>query len=226
MKRLAGISIKTMTVAAVAFGIATTAAARDSDKITRNLDLSGFDRIEISGVYELNVSVGSDYSIELSGPEYEMQRVEASVKNGVLVLDRRDRKRGEKRRRWNENREGIDAVITLPSLIGFEVSGVVDGKITGVDSDRFDLDISGVGDVEIDGECGTLDADVSGVGDLDAEGLQCRVVLVEVSGVGSASVYASEDVDAKVSGMGDIDVYGSPEKVRKENSMFADITVH
>jgi len=26
--------------------------------------------------------------------------------------------------------------------------------------------------------------------------------------------------------MGDIDVYGSPEKVRKNSGMFADITVH
>jgi len=226
MKRLAGICLKTLTVSAMAIGIATAAAAKDSEKITRNLDLSGFDRVEISGVYELNVAVGSDYSIELFGPEDEMDRVEASVKNGVLVLDQRDRRRGEKRRRWNKNREGIDAVITLPSLIGLDVSGVVDGEISGIDSDRFDIDISGVGDVDLDGECGTLDADVSGVGDLDAEGLQCRVVSVEVSGVGSASVYASDEVDAEVSGMGDIDVYGSPEKVRKENSMFADVTVH
>ena len=37
---------------------------------------------------------------------------------------------------------------------------------------------------------------------------------------------ASEEVDARVSGMGDIDVYGSPQKVSKNKSMFADITVH
>ena len=78
----------------------------------------------------------------------------------------------------------------------------------------------------LNGECGSFDADVSGVGDLEAKGLQCRVVSVEVSGVGSASVYASDEVDAEVSGMGDIDVYGSPEKVRKESSMFAEVTVH
>lgn len=225
MKKLAGNSIRLLAVGAMSIGAVTNAAAGDNEKITRNLDLTGFDRIEISGVYEMNVQVGSDYSIELSGPENEMERVEASVKNGVLILDQRDRKRGEKRRRL-KNRKGIDAVITLPSLAGLEVSGVVDGEITGIDSDRFDLDISGVGDMEIAGECGTLDADVSGVGDLEAENLQCRSVTVDVSGVGSASVYASEEVDAEVSGMGDIDIYGSPQKVRKDKSMFADITVH
>ncbi len=221
MKRVAGLTVSMFALAA-----AGAAVADGDDKITRNLDLSGFERIEISGVYELDVRVGPGYSIEISGPDDEMNRVEASVKNGVLILDQRDRKRGEKRRGWRDNREGIDAVITLPSLTGLEVSGVVDGKISGIDADRFDIDISGVGDMELDGECGTLDADVSGVGDLDAEALECRVVSVEVSGVGSASVYASEEVEAQVSGMGDIDIYGSPEKVRKESSMFADITVH
>ena len=121
MKRLARNFIKSLAVGAMAIGMATAVAAKDSEKITRNLDLSGFDRIEISGVYELDVRVGSDYSIELSGLEDEMDWVEASVKNNVLTLDQRDRKRGEKRR-WRQNREGIDAVITLPSLIGLEVS--------------------------------------------------------------------------------------------------------
>ncbi len=225
MKRVAGLSMKALAVSALAIGVAVSATPAAAEKITRELDLSGFDRVEISGVYELSVRVGPDYSIKLFGQDDELERVEASVKDGVLKLDQRDRKRGEKRR-WHNKREGIEATITLPSMIGLDVSGVVDGEITGIDSDHFDIDISGVGDMDLDGECGTFDADVSGVGDLEAQGLECRIVSVEVSGVGSASVYASEEVEAEVSGMGDIDIYGSPEKVRKENSMFADITVH
>lgn len=207
---------------ATALVLAAAAFAKDSDDIvTKNFDLTGFDSIDVSGVYELDVRVGPDFSIELSGPAYEMERVEASVRNGVLHLDQKER-----RRRWGDNRQGVDAVITLPSLAAIDISGVVDGAIAGVNSDRFEVDISGVGDIRFDGECGALDARVSGVGDLDADALECRVVTVRVSGVGDASVYASEEVDARVSGMGDIDVYGSPERVSKSDSMFAEITVH
>ncbi len=202
--------------------LAGTAVARDGDaKVTQNLDLRGFDRIDIAGVYDLEVRVGPDYSIELSGPAYEIERVEASVRNNVLHLDQ-----SKQKTRWRGRREGVDAVVTLPSLRGIEVAGVVEGVITGVDSEVFDIDVSGVGDLEFDGACGTLEAEVSGVGDLEADALECRVVTIEVSGVGDASVFASEEVDAQVSGMGGIDVYGSPEKVRKSDSMFADITVH
>ena len=48
----------------------------------------------------------------------------------------------------------------------------------------------------------------------------------DVSGVGDASVYASDSVDASVSGVGDIDVYGEPADVKKDGGMFASITVH
>ncbi len=200
------------------------AFADDDDEIvTRTLDLGGFDAITIAGVYELDVRVGPDFSVELSGPAYEMNRVETSVKNGALVLDQRKRIKGEKNR---NNRDGIEAVITLPSLTALKISGVVDGRVSDVDADNFSINISGVGDLEVDGECGALDANLSGVGDLDARGLECATAEVKVSGVGSAVVFASDAVDAKVSGMGDIDVYGSPGKVSKNKSMFADITVH
>ncbi len=220
MKKVAGIM-----ASLVALGVAGIAVADDDEIISETLDLTGFERIEISGVYDLDVNVGSEFSVVLSGPEYEMDLVEASVKDGVLSLDMRDRKRGEKRR-WRNKRSGVDASITLPILRGLDVTGVVDGRIRNVNTDEFDVSISGVGDVDIEGECGVLNANLSGVGDLEAEHLECNKVIVKVSGVGDAEVYARDEVDARVSGMGDIDVFGSPEKISKKSSMFSDINVH
>ena len=190
---------------------------------TRTLDLNGFDEIEISGVYDLEVEVGGDFFIELSGDTEELDRVKATVSGGVLDLSQHDRK---KRRGWNKNNHGVDATIRLPSLTGIDISGVVDGEITGIDTDRFTIEISGVGDLDLEGTCGSLKARVSGVGDLEADKLKCRAVDVRVSGVGDASVFASDEVDATVSGMGGIDVYGSPERVTKSDSLFANVTVH
>ena len=189
--------------------------------VSQSYSFEDFDRLSISGVYDLTVMVGEDYSVELSGPALEMERVEASVNGGVLSLDQRDRRRGERRHR----QKGIDCTITLPALNGLDVSGVVDGMIDGINADRLDIDISGVGDVSLAGKCGTLTADVSGVGELDAEDLKCRIVDIDVSGVGEASVFASDSIDAQVSGMGDINVYGSPKNVKKRGGMFADISI-
>jgi hypothetical protein len=190
-----------------------------SPEAMRTLDLRDFDRIDVRGVFDLDVEVGPDFAIELSGKTAALDRVEARVEDGELILDQRDRKRDEKRGR------GVTARISLPALNAIDASGVVDGDVRGVSASAFRLEISGVGDMEVAGTCETLEAEVSGVGDLDAEALECKSVEVTVSGVGDATVYASEAVKATVSGMGEISVKGSPEKVEKNGGMFADIKV-
>lgn len=216
---------KFIPLAAGASMLAFASAASADDDIKRTYDLTGFDRIEIAGVFELEVTVGPEYSIEISGPEDEVERVEVSVSDAKLRLDQTKRKKRGIRFGGGDDREGVDARITLPALLALDVSGVVDGEVKGLDVDRFDVEISGVGELDLTGACGTLDADVSGVGELNAEELQCNIVSVGVSGVGEALVYAREEVDARVSGMGGITVYGSPEKVTKEGGMFSDITI-
>ena len=205
---------------AVALLTGVAIAGDDKDPITKTLDFTDFDRIEIAGVYDLTVEAGEDYSIKISGPAYEVERMKARVSSGVLELSQKEKKG------WRRKQHGVDATITLPMLRGLEVSGVVDGSVRGIDVERFELAIAGVGDVSLFGRCDELDASVSGVGDLDADKLECREVEITVSGVGDASVYASEAVDATVAGMGDIDVYGNPKKVSKSDSMFAEVTVH
>ena len=212
------------SVLSVFFGVSvvfgSSVAFADSD-VSRNYEMTGFDAIDVEGVFELDVEVGPEFSIEVFGPKKELDRVQISVENNVLRLDQ------EKRRGMNwGNREGVRVRINMPTLVGLNISGVVDGDVSGIDAGRFGLDLSGVGEMELSGSCGELDADVSGVGDLDARKLECGIVDIDVSGVGDATVFASEEVDAQVSGMGDINVYGSPEVVRKDGTMFSDITIH
>ncbi|MGF1544735.1 MAG: head GIN domain-containing protein [Parvularculaceae bacterium] len=197
---------------------AAGAAARAAD-VARTYDLQGFDRIEIAGVYDVDIEVGEDYAVELEGPADEMARVDVRIEDGALVLG------VDKKRRRGGDRQGVDAVVRLPNLTGLSISGVAEVDARGGRSDRFETAMSGVGDVTLAGECGVFDASVSGVGDLDADGLRCRDVAVRVSGVGSASVYAAERVDAKVSGMGSIDVKGSPSEVKKQGGFFSSVDV-
>ena len=217
-----------LAIGVMAFGLlAISAKADDSENdrgryVSKSYDFRDFTEIDVSGVYDLDVEVGPDFSISLSGHKQEMDRVEIEKDGAALVLGQKDESFWKRR---GGNRKGVDAKLTMPSLDALMVSGVVDGEISGVDAQALRVKISGVGDVEIEGECDRLEASVSGVGDLDAKDLECREVEVSLSGVGDASVFASEAVDAKVSGVGDIDVYGSPSKVSKSGGMFSDITV-
>ena len=193
---------------------------RDTTKVTEVYNFKDFDSISVSGVYEVDVEVGKDYSITLTGPAYEMENVEVENRDGKLRL-------GSKKKKWKNrgHRDGIEATITLPALTDVHVSGVASGDITGVDADRFELHVSGVAEVDIDGRCDKLEAHVSGVGELDARELKCGDADVHLSGVGEVSVYASEYADVSASGVGEVDVYGDPKKVDKNKSLFTQINI-
>ncbi len=206
----------------MAFGELGDFGERDkSTDITQQFELTGFDKIDVGGFYEIDVTVGGDFSVSISGAPDEMTRVKAGVENGVLKLGQDRPERGQ--RRWRN--QGLAVEISMPSLVAIDVAGVVDGDVSGISADSFDLDLSGVGDIELSGTCNSLTARVSGVGDLDAGELQCKTVDISISGVGDASVYASEAVDASISGIGSIAIYGSPSDVDKDGGFLSSITV-
>ena len=191
---------------------------RDKRQITETFDFEDFDAIAVSGVYELDVKVGGNYSITLKGAADEMDNVEVKQEGRELSL-------GSKRKWRKGNRDGITATITLPDLRDVQVSGVASGDFTGIDADDFELHVSGVAEVDIDGKCNSLEAHVSGVGELDASELKCKNADVHLSGVGEVAVYASDYADISASGVGEVDVYGNPEKVDKSKSLFTEINI-
>ncbi len=197
--------------------LCTTAFAEEGERV---LPLQGFDKVVVAGVYDLNIVVGQPYSVRIVGTEAQLEQVVAQVRRETLVLDHKDRRSAQRRKRHS-----LEAYVTTPTLVGLDMAGVVDGKVTGIKTSLFKVAISGVGEMHLAGACRQLAAEVSGVGDLDATALKCEHVAVTVSGVGGASVFASEAVDATVSGMGDIRVIGSPKKVKKSGGLFADISV-
>ena len=207
----------------VAFGNIGDVGDRDkSADISRTYDLADFDAIDVGGVYELNVTVGPDYAVELAGAPSEMDRAKVSVENGVLSLQQEEI-HGVKR---NWRNQGLTATISVPSLTSIDVAGVADAEVDGVDADAFSVSLAGVGEIDVSGVCRDLTARVSGVGELDASDLKCDRVDVAVSGVGEAKVYASESVEASVGGIGSITVDGSPSEVGKSNGFMSSITVN
>lgn len=204
-------------VAVIASGAHAHDDSDDSKKVTQTYDFTGFDNISIAGVYELDIDVGPSYSISLTGNEDQMENVKVKSEDSTLYL-------GQKKKK-SHNHDGIIARITLPDLEALKVSGVASGNIESVDADDFDLSVSGVAEVNIEGTCNSLTARISGVGELDAQNFKCKDVDVALSGVGEVSVYASKSVDVKASGVGGVVVYGKPDKVTKTKAMFTNVTI-
>lgn len=190
-------------------------------QVSQTYPLKGFDRIETSGVYDLQVNVGRKFAIHLSGSEEQLAKVDVKVKDGKLVL-----KQHKHTTFFGIHHHGITAEISLPKLSGLNIIGVGDANVTGVSADAFSAYVSGVGDVHLSGTCKDLTARVSGIGDFDSTDLHCKSANVKVSGIGDVSVYASLVAGVRSSGIGDVDIYGSPKIVVKHGQFLSDINVH
>lgn len=210
----------------IPFAVALAALASPAfagEVSSRTYQVKDFSAIEVGGAYELEVKVGDDYSVAISGHDEEMTRADVTVRDGALILGTKKRTHRDKN---HDGHNGLRAVVTMPALDRLSVAGVVDAEISGVDAGVFVVNLSGVGEVNIAGRCKRIDARVSGVGELNAKSLECAEADVALSGMGEANVFARDRAKAEVSGMGEINIFGSPKTVDKRGGFFSEITVH
>jgi hypothetical protein len=84
---------------------------------------------------------------------------------------------------------------------------------------KIEAKISGVGDATLTGETDELILTLSGVGDFDGHELRAKNANVHISGIGSAYVDVSDNLEAKVSGIGGLTYSGQPKVVSKVSGL-------
>lgn len=189
--------------------------------VSEKRDVPAFTRIHIKGAIELDLTAGEDQSLEVETRADYMKYVTTEVSNGTLTIDMEDHRRSKV---WDDG--DVEVTITLPMLDEIEVSGAVDADLDNIDSDELTINVRGAADIDVEGKCETFLLEVKGAGDIDADKLKCKTVEVDVKGAGSASVYASETIDARVSGIASISVYGQPKNVKKHTGGLSSISIH
>lgn len=179
--------------------------------------LSGFDRVILDDNAEVEITAGQEFSIRVQAPEGYLHRIQTRVMGDTLVITQDD---------MSLSPEEVRIYIKMPALnaVTMEAAGSIEAK--GIDSDYFELNVNGLGDMSLSGDCRTMIANVNGMGDLSARKLRCENVDLTFDGVGSASVYAALSIKANASGIGSIDVYGNPRSVRKDISGIGSFDIH
>jgi len=184
-----------------------------SGEETESRNLDEFNRVVIEGAMDVVIEVGKSQSVKVSADEDYLDRVETHVDDGTLYISQEGRRWfGTEGRRWHD--ANVDIEISVRNLDGIFIEGAADVEATGIDSDDFELEIDGAGDVTLEGTCGTVTIEINGAGDIDAEDLKCKNVDVTINGAGDVDASASESVIAELNGVGDITICGDPDRVR------------
>lgn len=199
---------------------------------TEERTVSNFKNVEVRGSINVYVSQGDIKPVKIEGDENLLQYVE--------VIEEGDRLIVRERPGFNLEPSGdLRIHVTAPVYNSIEASGASDiiGETKINNPENLELHVSGAGNIKMEVDAPKLKADISGSGSIDLKGQTKEVDLglsgaahahcfdllsentsVDISGAGSAEVYASMKLDASVSGAGSVSYKGNATSVNQHVS--------
>jgi hypothetical protein len=164
--------------------------------------MGAFDAVELDGEIDLELTLGAAHAVEIHGDDNLLGLVETKLVGERLIV------------RTTESvdpKVGLSARVSAPDVKEVLLSGVGRGRVTGVDNEELELELSGAGSLSAEGKTKDLRIEVSGAGSIDAQHLAAETAEVEVSGAGNVEVAEPAKLRARVSGAGNVRYGGSPE---------------
>ena len=192
------------------------------DIVTVEESISGFDRLDISHTFDVDIIQSQTYSLVVELDDNLVEYLVIEQRGDTLVLSLEDNQ--------SYNRITLKALISMPTLRALEASGASDVKFTQFSSSNpFDLDVSGAssaegdieaGDVSVDisgasdvvlsGSGGDLKVDASGAGEADLEEFPVNDADLDLSGASDVTVNVSGTLDVRADGASEVKYVGSP----------------
>lgn len=196
--------------------------------VSESRSVSGFDRIEFNGVGRLRIQQGDSESLTVEAQENVLSHIDTEVEGSTLHISM------DKDISIDLDR-GITYTLVVKDLQALNLNGLGDVDVESLDTDRLtvelngagrmvvdnlqasslEMSLNGLGSVEIDGQVERQEVNITASGSYDGEDLQCADAVVDVDGLGSAEVWATDNLDVTISGAGSVNYYGSP-KVSQE----------
>jgi hypothetical protein len=159
--------------------------ARDAGPaVDRTFQVGAFDRIAVSGPYDITVKTGGQPGVTARGGQAILDDTEVVVENGVLKIKPRSR---NNRWRWSDDGK-VRMTVNAAALRG--------------------ATIAGSGGVRAVGKVAKLDVSIAGSGDVDLSGLTATDASVSIAGSGNVRARATGTADVSVMGSGDVEVTG------------------
>lgn len=198
---------------------------------SRILAMEPFDLIELNDAFEVFLTEGNSYSIEIIGDEKIIEYVDLKVENKILTIEN---KRKEKWLTPTKNKiqiyvtsrplkeitadEGCN-IQTLSPITSTEFGLVLTGK-----SNQANLELNGNifyywnnfptgGKLTLSGKTEILKIWNFALMSVDAKNLTSKYAIVENSSKGDCAVTVLNKLEYKISGEGNIQLYGEPSEI-------------
>ena len=187
----------------------------------RSFQIADFTEIDLRGSDDVDVRVGTGFSVRAEGPAAELDRLRIAKEGSTLTIGRFD----SNGMNWGK-REKVTVYVTLPRLAGAEVAGSGTMSVDRVEGARFAgslagsgtltvatmtvdaavFSIAGSGNAKVAGTAKQLQVDVAGSGSLDGASLTASQASVSMAGSGDVRATVNGTAKVNVMGSGDVDL--------------------
>jgi hypothetical protein len=192
--------------------------------VTQEESITGFDKVDISHSFEVNISQGESFSVVIRVDDNLVEHLQVVKQGSTLKIGLKPN------RDYTTRNATMEAEVTMPELIGLDLSGASHANITGFKStEDLSVDLSSAsslhgdietGDISIDlssssemtltGSGGDATIDVSSSSELDLSEFAVVNARVDASSASSATVNASGRLDVDASSTSNVYYLGEP----------------
>jgi len=216
----------------------SAAEVRDAGpSVDRNFAVGAFQRIAVSGPYDVTVKSGGQPGVIAHGGQAVLDETEIVVEDGTLKIV--PKKKNGFRWSWGNHDKvrvevtgagaldgaaiagsgGISIDQSVSPKFKGEVAGSGDLAVERLQSDLVELSIAGSGNIRAAGKAGRTQYNIAGSGQLDGAALQATDAEVSIAGSGNVTAHATGTADISIMGSGDVSLTGGAKcSVSKQGS--------
>jgi hypothetical protein len=166
-------------------------------------NVSAFTSVDISGYYNVNISVGQPQSVVIKVNSNLQPYIESVARGKQLTI--------KSKKGYLLRPQGIPEVdIVVPSLNQIDLSGNNNLVLTNYSGNSLALNFSGASQFSGQGVVNKLTIKASGNTSIDTEKLLANRVEIESNGYSKMAVYAKESLEVTIHGSAAINYLGDP----------------
>ena len=198
----------------------------DENNIKKDYDITDFNRIEFEGAYNIVLYQGDGPTLAIKTTEDLHEKIRTWVSDSILHIKTSVKNISSDEIKVDIHFNNLDEVIIKGGAflktdgyvelnnfnIHIEGGASVDMQ---VNAETIKAKAEGAVNIDLQGVANEFYASCDGAGNIDADELKTKFVDCRVSGVGNASVYATDELKARVEGLGKISYRGNPRLDKK-----------
>lgn len=185
--------------------------------------VSDFDKVEVEGIFEVEVTYSSAEEVEIEAPENIMEYIDLKVKSGTLSIE-------IDKRTQIKSSCSIKVHIKTAKLNGFELSGASSVQLNNTLKDseltiessgaatfkgdvkvrEAEIELNGASTTSLSGSAEDATIELSGASQLNSYKLEIDNLEVELSGASSAKVTSLKSMKGDISGASSLTYDGNP----------------